>query len=134
MNWSILLHGTGIWFILLMLALLNGLFRDQGYQRVVGELRAHQIGTVAFCLIIFGVTWLFLHFNQRGDYSTAELLVLGAWWALLTLLFEFGFFGGIMKVPREKLLADYNIFRGRIFGLVLLTCLFAPLLVDRLQR
>lgn len=132
MSGYILIQATAIWGILLMLAILNGLFRDQGYSRYLGERRAHQLGSIVFCLLILGVTWLFLHFSQRDPYTVPERLFIGAWWALLTLIFEFGFFHLIMKVPREKLIADYNLLRGRLFLLVLLTCLFAPLLIGNL--
>lgn len=134
MDFSILAYGTAIWFLLLMLAMFNGLFRDQGYSRVVGELRAHQISTVIFCLIILGVTAAFLQFNQRGPYSTASLLLLGLWWAVLTTIFEFGFFHYVIKVPWETLRQNYNVREGRIFVLVLFTLALAPALLGMMLR
>jgi hypothetical protein len=43
------------------------------------------------------------------------------------LFFEFGFFHYVMHEPWEKLLADYNIFQGRLLMVVWLTTLCSPL-------
>jgi len=52
---------------------------------------------------------------------------------VLTLLFEFGL-GRALGRPMETLLADYNILRGRLWPLVLITELVGPWIALRLWR
>ena len=82
------------------------------------------------CFVLSGA--IFRHhvpLRQSAGTDTIQY-VAGAWrvfWLVLSLLFEFGFFHYVMHEPWEKLLADYNIFRGRLLIIVWLTTLFLPL-------
>jgi len=49
-------------------------------------------------------------------------------------LSQFGFGHFVAHKPWRELLADYNIAAGRIWALVLLTTLLAPLIVARVRR
>jgi hypothetical protein len=51
---------------------------------------------------------------------------IGALWVTLTLAFEFLAGHYVFGTPWRQLLADYNIFRGRIWVLVLVTTATAP--------
>jgi hypothetical protein len=59
---------------------------------------------------------------------------MGLFWLVPSLLFEFGFFHYVMQEPWEKLLADYNIFWGRLLIVVWLTPLCSPLICGKLFR
>jgi hypothetical protein len=47
----------------------------------------------------------------------------------MTVCFELGFFHFVAGVPWEKRLADYQLFAGRLWVLVLLTTLCGPALM-----
>ncbi|MCL6545144.1 MAG: hypothetical protein K6T61_07935, partial [Bryobacteraceae bacterium] len=64
-------------------------------------------------------------------WSRRRRLGLGAGWCAATVAFEFGFGHYIIGHPWSALLADYNLFRGRLWVLVLLTLLLAPLAAKR---
>lgn len=53
---------------------------------------------------------------------------------ILTILFEFVFGHYVIKNPWQKLLADYNILKGRLWSLLLLTELISPLLIGLLLK
>jgi len=55
-------------------------------------------------------------------------------WTAMTVCFEFGFFHFVAGVPWEKLLADYNLFAGRLWVLVLLTTLGGPAMIGVIQE
>lgn len=61
--------------------------------------------------------------------ARADLLRIGLLWLVLTVAFEFGFFHSVVGKPRDVLLADYNLLRGRLWVLVLATVLLGPILV-----
>ena len=56
-----------------------------------------------------------------------DLLLIGALWLTLTVVFEFGFGHYVIGHPWKYLLADYNIFKGRLWSLVLLVTFVSPL-------
>ena len=60
------------------------------------------------------------------------VLTVSLTWPALTILFEFGFGHYVEHKPWDTLLADYNILKGRIWGLVLISEFAAPLLVGSL--
>jgi hypothetical protein len=116
----------GIWLVLLLAAFINGAMREMLIAPRVGEQIGHRIGVVVFSCVIFGITYVFVKTLTPVPFSS--LLYVGLFWLALSLLFECGFFHYVMHEPWEKLLADYNIFRGRLLIVVWLTTLFSPLL------
>ncbi|MEQ1759383.1 MAG: hypothetical protein ABL986_13765 [Vicinamibacterales bacterium] len=63
------------------------------------------------------------------------VLAVGLWFVLLlvAMTMTFEFLGGhyLFKQPWERLLADYNLSAGRIWVVVLIATLLAPLLTRR---
>ena len=113
-----------VWLVQLVVIVVLGGLRDTFLQPIVGEHRAHQIGTLIAGLAVLGVICGFLHWI--GPASRAQALGLGAFWLLLALAFEFGFFHFIVGVPWPRLVADYNLARGNLLPLLWLTVLLGP--------
>ena len=76
--------------------------------------------------IVLAIRWL--------RPSTKEAFAIGVMWTGLTVLFEFGFFHYIMDEPWERLVANYDFSKGRLWPLVLMVQLVAPILVARWSR
>jgi len=129
MERKIFLYALGIWFILVVAAILNGAFRESFITSKVGEQVGHVISTVIFICVILVVTYLFLH-NLKINYTKTDLLLIGTLWLILTILFEFVFGHYVMGHSWKMLFADYNILKGRVWSFVLLTTFIAPLLID----
>lgn len=128
MGIKIYLYALGMWLIFMIAAILNGLFRNSFITPRVGEHAGHIISTIIFIIIILIGTYIFIN-SLKMNYSTTHLLLIGVFWLILTILFEFVFGHYIAGHPWSKLLADYNILKGRVWILVLLTTFIAPLLV-----
>ena len=120
----------GVWLILLVAAFINGAIRETFIVPRVGEQIGHVIGVVVFSGAIVGITSVFV--KALGPLPSRTLLEIGLLWLVLSLLFEFGFFHFVIHEPWSKLLADYNIFRGRLLIVVWLTTLCSPLVCGRL--
>lgn len=116
------------WFIFIPIAILNAGLREKFYRPKVGDLIAHQISTITGSLVFF----IFSYF-AIGDLvpnSTINQLILsGIIWIVLTILFEFIAGHYIFKNPWKKLFTDYNLLKGRIWLLFLLTELTSPLIL-----
>lgn len=115
------------WLLLMVLAVANGTFRVKLLVPLMGEWWGHIASTLMLCGLIIVTTWLAFDWMRAG--SRRDALTIGALWFGLTLAFEFGFGRLVARKPWAELLADYNVAAGRIWPLVLLTTLFAPVLV-----
>lgn len=125
----ILLKALGIWFLLAALAIINGTIRTFLILPLSGEQTAHVTGTIIFLIIQFTVIWFFI--KKTSINKTSELIKIGLFWILLTVIFEFIFGHFAMGHSWEKLFADYNILNGRLWSLVLLNNLAAPIISGR---
>jgi len=117
-----------IWFALLLVAVANGGFREGVLIPRFGSQAGHIVSTVMLCAGILIVTYVAVPWIHPG--SRAETIAIGLAWLVLTLAFEFGF-GRVRGTPWAELLADYDVFKGRIWVLVLLTTAVAPYLAAR---
>ena len=123
----------GIWLIFVVAGILNGVFRESFITPKVGEHTGHIISTSILICGILVVTHLFIS-NLKINYTKTDLLLIGAFWTILTILFEFGFGHYVIGHSWSKLFADYNILEGRVWSLVLLTTFIAPLLIGYILK
>jgi hypothetical protein len=115
---------TLFWLCMPLLAILNAIAREKVYKNALGELAAHQLSTATLIICIGIYTWLISLGWKLG--SAGHALIVGGIWLGLTVCFEFGFGRLVMKHPWERLFHDYNILKGRVWILVLLWTLLAP--------
>jgi len=130
MNYRVILYSLGIWPVFVVAAIANGVTRDYFYKPIVGDLASHQISTVIFICIILIITYLFLG-RLKASYRNIDLIAIGIIWMIITIIFEFSFGHYVAGHSWDKLIADYNVFKGRIWSLVLLTTLTAPYITGR---
>jgi hypothetical protein len=127
-----LVRALGVWLVILLLAMVNGSVRNALVAPRVGDQAAHLIATVVLSalvvlLVLWTIPWI-------GPASRGDALRIGAMWVVLTLAFEFLAGHYLFGAPWERLLADYDLLRGRIWPLVLLTTFVAPVWAHRRDR
>lgn len=113
------------------IAIICGALRVKLLEPRLGEAKAHVIGTVLVCVLIMASIQLFV--GASGLTETWPLMRIGAFWTILTICFEFAFGMLVMKQNIETLLADYNIFKGRVWLLVLITTFWGPVLAGMIR-
>lgn len=114
------------------IAVICGALRVKLLEPWLGEAKAHVLGTLIACVCIFAAIQLFV--AASGLTETWPLMRIGAFWTLLTIGFEFLFGTLVLKKSLEELFADYNIFRGRVWLLVLVTTFWGPVLAGMLRQ
>ena len=122
---QLFLYALGIWFILVITAILNGAFREIFISPRFGEYPGHIISTIILVAVIWIVTYLFIRVVGRGA-PTTDFLLIGVLWLVLTAIFEFGFGHYVNGQSWDILLANYNVLNGRIWDLVLISVFTAP--------
>lgn len=118
------------WIPMVFIGVINGILREVTYGKYLSELRAHQVSSATGVLLLGLYIWLVA--NLWGFESRIQALIIGCIWFALTVGFEFIFGHYIAGHSWSKLLADYNIFAGRLWSIVLLWVAVAPLLFYRL--
>ena len=116
-----------IWFGILLAAILNGAVRDVFLVPRFGDSLSRGVSSLTLAAVILLVTWMALPWIK--PVSTSDAWRIGATWLSMTLAFEFGAGHYLFRTPWPALLADYNIFAGRIWILVLIAALTSPPLV-----
>jgi hypothetical protein len=127
------LLALAVWPLFLVTAVTLGMFREGVITPAFGEQAAHVIGTLLFIAAMLAIMRLFVS-RIHDSTRPRDLWLIGVMWTAMTICFEFGFFHFVAGVPWEKLLADYNLFAGRLWLLVLLTTLCGPSLMRRRLR
>lgn len=118
------------WFVLLLVAVVNGGLRDLTYGKQVSELLANQISCV-IGILLFAVV-ISQYVRRWPPASAREAWFIGVFWMALTVAFEFLFFHYVGGHTWEALLANYDLASGRLWPLILLWVLVAPYLFYRL--
>lgn len=117
-------RALAVWCALALLAVLNGIIRERLLTPRLGPQTGHVLSTLMLCAFIGGVTWLALPW--LAPRTGAEAWLVGAAWLLWTVAFEFLAGHYLFGHPWSRLFADYNLRRGRVWVLVLVTNLLAP--------
>ncbi len=112
------------WIGLLVLAIINGAVREKVYGPAMSELSAHQLSTL-IGLILFG-TYIWILSGIYPMESSRQAIAIGGTWLMMTVAFEFVFGHWVMEHPWQRLFHDYNIFKGRVWLLVLIWTAVAP--------
>jgi len=120
----------GIWLLLAVSAILVAVFRVEVLLPQFGEQTAHQLGTILYLIFQFIIIYLFIRKMKIKDVKT--LLGIGFFWVVITVIFEFVFGHYVMGHSWQKLFADYNLLNGRLWVLVLLNNIFAPLISGKI--
>jgi hypothetical protein len=117
------------WLGLAALGVANGIVRELAYADAVGDHAAHQLSTFTLVAMIAAYTWWL---QRRWPLtSKAEAVRVGALWVVMTVAFEFGFGHYVDGASWTTLLADYDVTRGNLWVLVLLTIGVAPAVTRR---
>ena len=118
-----------IWCALLVIASINGFVREAILIPQVGDVAGRAISTLALSAFIVILTWLSI--GWIAPTSAQQAWAVGVMWLMLTLAFEFLAGHYMFHNPWSRLLEDYNVLRGRIWILVLITTLVSPRLFAR---
>ncbi len=129
---SLWAKSLAMWLVLLVAMMGNGFFRGLVLQPRLGEDAARQLASLLGMGIIVAIAAPFV--RGLGTPGSADLLGVGLLWLVLTVAFELLFGHYVTGATWETQLADYDLLRGRLWPLVLLTTLLAPWLCGLVRR
>jgi hypothetical protein len=109
----------------MILAIINAGLRNNVYKPIVGDKIAHQISTIILIIIILVMTYIIFRLSSL-ELADNEALLMGFLWFIFTMVFEFLAGHYIFGSSWDKIFADYNLLKGRIWSLVLIIILISP--------
>ncbi len=116
----------GVWALMAVIAVANGILRETALVPRLGQSRAHVLSTALLVLAILGVSAAFFGLTETA-YSTAQLAFVGIGWTALTVGFEF-LVGYLEGTPVSVTLGQYDVTAGQVWIAVPITLLVSPLL------
>ena len=120
-----------IWVVMLVLASVNGAIREALLVPTIGDVAGRAVSTLTLAGLVLLLTYLTIQWihprSARGTWGVGGL------WVALTLAFEFLAGHFIFGNAWSQLLEDYDVFRGRIWILVLITIALAPFACARIR-
>lgn len=123
----------GVWFVIVVLAILNGIMRESLYNSLFDPLIARAVSSIVLIVLIFVIVYISM--TKSGMvFLSQEAIWLGAFWLALTIIFEFLFGHFIMGNTWSELLQDYNILEGHLWPLVLVTVFISPYAVSKFTK
>jgi hypothetical protein len=121
-----------VWLGLVVLAIVNGAFREALLIPRMGLTLGLAASSLMLSLGILAVTFAVIPWLHPSNPRQA--LGIGLGWLGATLVFEFGFGHYLRGKSWSELLVDYDVLRGRIWIVVLLTTALAPPIAARVRR
>ena len=119
---------VGAWFAMAGAMIANGTVRETIINRFTTAYGAAVISAISGVTLIQQISWRTLRtrnvsVQQRATVTTA--------WLAMTLVFEFTFGHYVDRKSWKELVADYNLFAGRLWPLVLISIAAAPFIWGR---
>jgi hypothetical protein len=128
---AVLLKALVLWIAILVLAILNGTLREKALIPAMGT-----FGGLIASGVILSVCIALIAFLAAPWYSPLSSLqywLIGLFWLLLTLLFEFSFGRFVQHKDWAQLLQAYTFEGGNMWPVVLAVTLLSPWLAARLR-
>lgn len=120
-----LLATIGVWCLFVCAAFACRLYCQGSMVARLGEWWAHLLSVLMISLAVFLLGALFL--ADSAVQSDATLLWIGGLWLGLSVGFELLLRRVVLGLAWSRVLRDYNLRRGRLYALLLLTVFFTPL-------
>jgi hypothetical protein len=120
------------WLPMPFIGVINGIFRQVVILKYVNDFQAHQLST--FTLIALLAIYIYAVQKKLPIVDNKDAWITGSMWLLLTVAFEFGLGFFVSRLTFQQMLADYNIFEGRLWPVVLLSILILPVVYHILSK
>lgn len=120
-----------LWLSILVLAIVNGMLREQVLIPTLGSFGGLLLSGVILMACIFFVAWLAVPW--WGALTAKQCWSIGAFWLLLTLAFEFVFGRFVQGRTLSELMEAYSFAGGNLWSLVLLFVFVSPRLAARIR-
>src|SRR5688500_17073866 len=116
------------WLLMLVLMVANGTARELVIEKYASPRLAGVISAAVGITLLQFVAWRTLRPLRT---SLAQRSAIAGLWVVLTVAFEFAFGHYVDGATWQELVADYNLLRGRLWPLIVVSIATAPFIWTR---
>lgn len=120
------------WLPMPVIGVVNGVLRQTALLPFLDEFIARQVSAVL--LVIFLTIYVNAVWRRLGIRSAREAWMTGLIWVLLTMIFEFSLGYFVSGLTFGQMWAEYDLFAGKLWALVLIALLILPPIFHRMRR
>jgi sensor histidine kinase YesM len=113
------------------IAMLNGLFREHYLAQHLGNQATLIVSGISLSMLVVIITYIC--FPLIAGHTGHVYRAIGLQWVIMTLMFEFLLGYYVMGRNLTEILQVFNLARGDLFLLVLISSLVSPYLVARIK-
>ena len=128
---GILFKATGIWLVIVVAAIFNGVFRENVIVPGIGADLALPLSGMLLAILVFLITFMSIAFIGSSEQKT--YLLVGLFWLALTLSFEFLFGHYVAGKPWKEIIQVFNIRKGDLFIVVLVITAISPWIAAKVR-
>lgn len=128
---GVLLKVTGIWLVMVVAAILNGLLRDALLTPLMGRALSLPLSGIMLSGLVLVVAYALIPFI--GVMRTGGYLMTGLFWVALTLTFEYVFGHYVAGKSWHEINEIFNLANGDLFILVIIVTVLSPWLAARFR-
>ena len=118
-----------VWFVILILAILNGGFREGILVPELGKTYGFVLSAILLSVIILTIAYFTMPWFGKQQLKT--YIIIGINWFYLTVVFEFTFGYFVLEKPWIELLQAYTFNDGNLWPIVLIIVGIAPPLMAK---
>ncbi|MEW6326893.1 MAG: hypothetical protein AB1487_04780 [Thermodesulfobacteriota bacterium] len=131
MTIKLALKASGIWLIMVVMAIVNGVFREKVLLPNLGQNIALPLSGTMLSFFIFLIAYLAAPYFGKNDGIT--FIFIGLQWVSMTLLFEFLFGHYVSGKSWREIFQVFNILKGNLFIFALVISLGSPFFAAKLR-
>ncbi|GAB3102939.1 hypothetical protein G8770_09930 [Aestuariicella hydrocarbonica] len=126
-----LIKAIAIWFVMVLAAMANGIFREKIVTVYLGQSVALPASGILLSVFILIIVYNAIDYIVPKKASI--FLTLGVFWVSLTLMFEYGFGYFVLGAEISQINQVFNVSSGNLFVWVVVVTLLSPLLIAYLK-
>lgn len=128
---GIFIKATGIWLLIVVAAILNGVFREKVIVPVVSAGLVLPLSGMLLSILVFLITLISITIIGSSEHKI--YFIVGLFWVILTLSFEFLFGHFVVGKPWKEIIQVLNIWKGDLFIVVLFVTAIAPWIAAKVR-
>jgi len=127
----VVIKSVGIWLIIVIAAILNGVTREKLLTSLVGSGVSLPLSGITLSGLVLVITYFTIPF--LGEVKTGVYFVIGLIWVVLTLAFEYLFGHYVAGKPWHEINQVFNLLKGDLFIVVLIVSAASPWIAAKLK-
>jgi hypothetical protein len=126
------LRSMVVWFVFILLEVVNGTLRIAWLQPWLGEARAETVSFVTGSILVVAIATLFMPWVRPS--RLAQLFEIGILWMGLTVIFEVALGRIVFAYSWHQIVSQFNILTHVFMPLELVVLLLAPFVAAKLRN